>query len=245
MIFLTAESNSVAGSKSESKKHFLQTLTSCSFNMGTCNACETNKSRLSTITVDPDPSKKSCKRVRSLAIECIFTPTESDTNPSINSKPITSDRLPTDPESNTTSDWVQQILTSISADSDSDDDQFDDNQTVINKGEHDQSSTINFKPKPNLFRPNTTALWDMSDIEDLQDDMKQQLEAIVMDHTVHSQNTLSINHRSSSSSNLIRTLSHDWDSEDMDIVEAQMKKSLIHLQLEHKNSNHVHSPMDR
>ena len=38
-------------------------------------------------------------------------------------------------------------------------------------------------------------------------------------------------------SNLIATFSHDWDSEDMDIEENQMKKHLDHLILENENSN--------
>ena len=42
-----------------------------------------------------------------------------------------------------------------------------------------------------------------------------------------------LNLQSSNSSNLIRTYSHDWDSDNMEIAESEMRKSLIQLQIEH------------
>ena len=99
------------------------------------------------------------------------------------------------------------------------------------------------KSKPNLFRPNTTSAWDMDDIENLKDDMKQELQAMVSneygqspmsEHDINMINVdlLDLSYAKSAPSNLIKKLSHDWDSEDMEEQENEMRKCLTHLKSE-------------
>eukprot|EP00486_Rosalina_sp_Unknown_P000635 CAMPEP_0201569332 /NCGR_PEP_ID=MMETSP0190_2-20130828/10963_1 /ASSEMBLY_ACC=CAM_ASM_000263 /TAXON_ID=37353 /ORGANISM="Rosalina sp." /LENGTH=261 /DNA_ID=CAMNT_0047991537 /DNA_START=40 /DNA_END=825 /DNA_ORIENTATION=- len=170
---------------------------------------------------------------------------------------------------------LDHILTSLSETIDDESESFDDNETEQKEGMDDDDdetvfiqATPNIKinnmhiqeshyqdqfldvmmVKPNLFRPNTAADWDVSDIEDLEEDMAQELSALYLDHnqissnsptsmdSLSSQHLLLISH---SSTNLIKNFSHDWDSDDMDVQEEGMRKCLVHLtslQLAHENS---------
>eukprot|EP00486_Rosalina_sp_Unknown_P001497 CAMPEP_0201574338 /NCGR_PEP_ID=MMETSP0190_2-20130828/18778_1 /ASSEMBLY_ACC=CAM_ASM_000263 /TAXON_ID=37353 /ORGANISM="Rosalina sp." /LENGTH=207 /DNA_ID=CAMNT_0048002457 /DNA_START=121 /DNA_END=744 /DNA_ORIENTATION=+ len=120
-----------------------------------------------------------------------------------------------------------------------------------------QSILVKTHAKPNLFRPDTNTPWDTIDIEDLQDEMTQELQSMVYtgcqsDDSVYGDTNIRgksffVNHHTTNTilslgiergSNLIQTLSHDWDSEDMRVEGDQMKKHLEHLKIEN-GDNHL------
>ena len=172
-------------------------------------ACKPCKS----VTIDTDLSKQSRQRL-----------TLTSANQKTIAKPtaqISDNARPDVPTSNWP--WDCPLITSVS----NVDKELIFDQTMENNGEHDQPSTLKMENKPNLFRPGTITSWDMSDIEDLEDDMQQQLKAMVSENT-QSQDPLTPDE--DSSSNLIRTFSHDWDTDEMEIIETQMRESLKFLQ---------------
>ena len=94
--------------------------------------------------------------------------------------------------------------------------------------------------KANLYRPNTGSEWDFSDIDEMQEDMLEQLLALTINidpdssESPHDRTrTPSYNYcHASTPSNLIHSISRskEWDPEDLEIVETQMRKHLHHLQ---------------
>ena len=90
----------------------------------------------------------------------------------------------------------------------------------------------------------------MSDIENLHQDMPQELSALYLDNNQSSSSPISMDSISShhllltshSSTNLIHTFSHDWDSDDMDMQKEGMRKCLVYLnslQIDMKIQNHI------
>ena len=139
----------------------------------------------------------------------------------------------------TQSETSQSIGTNYRSDSNQTDPQLQAAKSVLQDEEN----------KPNLYRPNTINRWNSSDIQDLEDEMKQQLLSMkpqlssVTNHKMVTKNTMTTIDEVDSfhikrGSNLIQSLSCDWDSEDMDLEENQMKKHLNHLKTEN-DCNHL------
>ena len=196
--------------------------------MGACNACDTQRP----LDAVFHESKMHCNRSRNY----------------INMDKKQSTAVPPSIPDIPSSHWFHQIVNDISKDSDVDSDcsDTDTNGNLNNESETSQGeiygnifqrSSLKIKTKPNLFRPDTNTSWDMEDINDLQDDIKQELQALVLSQSQEdimninlNVNELDMNYSRCSSSNLIRKLSHDWDSDDMEEQENEMKKHLMHLQ---------------
>ena len=71
------------------------------------------------------------------------------------------------------------------------------------------------------------------------EDMKEMLETIDVDKFVYLEPELK-----KERSSVIRDESHDWDSEDMENEETQMKKYLLHLTNEHSNNSNINAIVD-
>lgn len=171
--------------------------------------------------------------------------------------------------------WVHQVLTSTSPIPDDTNDyniynhthepiQVVDNEdlfrsALMNKMDDEdliltelyENGEININTKPNLFRPNTPSVWDDSDIDDLEDEMKKELQAmqkssielsVSYNNTNHNQYDheyiMDTNNEILKGFNLIKTWCdpNDWDSEDMELEEDEMKKHLNHLKLKYESS---------
>ena len=103
------------------------------------------------------------------------------------------------------------------------------------------ASTVLSVPQSNLYREKTNTVWDSSDIEDLEEEMKMQLESMTKaqkeatdSDSIDNTDTLKLRNRDS---NLVQTVSCDWDSEELEREEDQMKTQINHLRSTSKDIN--------
>ena len=103
------------------------------------------------------------------------------------------------------------------------------------------TSTVLSVPQSNLYREKTNTVWDSSDIEDLEEEMKMQLESMTKaqkeatdSDSIDNTDTLKLRNRDS---NLVQTVSCDWDSEELEREEDQMKTQINHLRSTSKDIN--------
>ena len=139
-------------------------------------------------------------------------------------------------------------------------DQKHDAQTVTKSSSSTSLPIPSPRPPHYLYRDNTPNEWDLSDIEDLEEEMKEQMKSIAASNIeaglrvghigiVMEDKTTSYDEETELSglglpvidkrgSNLVQTESCDWDSDELDEEEDHIKKQIKHLRRE---SQHIDS----